>query len=133
MPAGERRDLLAEHIERQAASVLGIARGKRIDRHQALHEIGLDSLMAVEMRNSMCRLLKCTLPPTLLFDYPTIEALVDYLADQVLKLEVDSETSSETLRSKGSPDADIAYLQSISDADAEALLLEELKRLPKDD
>ena len=133
VPAGERRDLLAEHIERQAASVLGIARGKRIDRHQALHEIGLDSLMAVEMRNSMCRLLRCTLPPTLLFDYPTIEALVDYLADQVLKLEVDSETSSETLRSEGSPDADIAYLQSISDADAEALLLEELKRLPKDD
>ena len=133
VPAGERRDLLAEHIERQAASVLGIARGKRIDRHQALHEIGLDSLMAVEMRNSMCRLLKCTLPPTLLFDYPTIEALVDYLADQVLKLEVGSETSSEIPRLEGSPDADIAYLQSISDADAEALLLEELKRLPKDD
>jgi acyl carrier protein len=132
VPLGERRDLLADQIEQQAKRILGIARGKRIDRHQALNEIGLDSLMAVELRNSVCRLLRCTLSPTLLFDYPSIEALVDYLAGQVLKLEVSSEASPENSRLEGSPDEDIVYLKSISDADAEALLQEELKRLEEE-
>jgi len=89
LPKGERMDLLADAIERQASAVLGIAAGKRVDRQQSLHEIGLDSLMAVELRNILCQLFNCTLPPTLLFDYPTIKALVDHLSDQVLDLEAD--------------------------------------------
>jgi acyl transferase domain-containing protein/NADPH:quinone reductase-like Zn-dependent oxidoreductase/NAD(P)-dependent dehydrogenase (short-subunit alcohol dehydrogenase family)/acyl carrier protein len=132
VPPGERRDSLADQIEQEAKRVLGIAHGNRVDRHQAMNEIGLDSLMAVELRNSLCRLLECTLTPTLLFDYPSIEALVDYLADQVLKLGGGSEPSLEIQGLEGSPDGDLVYLKSISDADAEALLQEELKRLEED-
>jgi myxalamid-type polyketide synthase MxaB len=134
LPSSERHNRLADFIERQAAAVLGIASGKGIDRHQPLREIGLDSLMAVELRNSLCNSLKCTLTPTLLFDYPTIETLVDYVAGQALELEIGKKSMQKIPEDdKGSPDEGIAYLKSISDADAEALLMEELKRLSKDD
>ena len=48
---------------------------------QPLAEAGLDSLGAVELRNSISsRFLLPDLPATLTFDYPTIAALTDYIA-----------------------------------------------------
>jgi acyl transferase domain-containing protein/NAD(P)-dependent dehydrogenase (short-subunit alcohol dehydrogenase family)/acyl carrier protein len=133
LPSGERREFLAEEIERQAGAVLGIASGKRIERHQSLHDVGLDSLMAVELRNTLCQRLNCTLTPTVLFDYPTIETLVNYLADQVLDMEMGGrEPSGMPEAKKDGLEEDIAHLKEISDAEAEALLEEELKRLAKD-
>jgi hypothetical protein len=49
-------------------------------------DLGIDSLMAVELRNRLAAGLECTLHPTLLFDYPTLESLVVYLIEHVLKL-----------------------------------------------
>src|SRR5262245_22177132 len=46
--------------------------------------MGLDSLMAVELRNLLGRLVGRTLPATLLFDYPTLEAIAGYLEREVL-------------------------------------------------
>lgn len=44
---------------------------------------GLDSLGAVELRNSLEGRLEVSLPPTLVFDYPTSEALADFIFSQV--------------------------------------------------
>lgn len=43
-------------------------------------EAGLDSLGAVELRNTLTAALHLDLPATLTFDYPTVEALAQYLA-----------------------------------------------------
>ena len=64
-----------------------------------LHDIGLDSLMAVELRNALSRAVERSLPTTLLFDYPSIKAVSLYLASQ-LNIGLGSGTVSPT----GTPD-----------------------------
>jgi pyruvate/2-oxoglutarate dehydrogenase complex dihydrolipoamide acyltransferase (E2) component len=48
-----------------------------------LRELGLDSLMAVELRNALGRRAGVTLPSTLAFDHPTSAAIAKYLLDEV--------------------------------------------------
>jgi Phosphopantetheine attachment site len=43
--------------------------------------------MAVELRNALARSVGQNLPATLLFDYPTVETLADYLSRCALGLE----------------------------------------------
>jgi acyl carrier protein len=76
----ERREVLLHCVQAEAAKVLGVDASRTLDPRRPLNEIGLDSLMAVELRNALGQLAGCTLPVTLLFDYPTIEGLTDYLA-----------------------------------------------------
>lgn len=46
---------------------------------------GLDSESAVVLSGELQDWLKCDLEPTLLFDYPTIEAVADYLVKDEVK------------------------------------------------
>ncbi len=42
----------------------------------------LDSASAIELSGEIDEWLKCEFKPTLLYDYPTIEALTNYLVDR---------------------------------------------------
>jgi acyl carrier protein len=57
-----------------------------IDLKQGLFDVGLDSLMAMEFKEKVeSRLaLPRPLPFTLVFDYPTLASLVDYLHDEII-------------------------------------------------
>ena len=57
--------------------------GTILDRRQPLRELGLDSLMAVEMKNLLSDVTELSLDATILFDHPTIEALSRSLADKL--------------------------------------------------
>lgn len=46
-------------------------------------EAGLDSLGAVELRNQLAAHHSLELPPTVTFDYPTVAALADYIAQRI--------------------------------------------------
>jgi hypothetical protein len=80
--------------------------------------------MAVELRNMLVRSTGAPLPATLLFDCPTIDALADYLAPLC---EIEAETLARIpIGDVRDSAADAEELEALSDADAEALLLEEL-------
>ena len=82
----DRYDLLMDHVRALLVSVLGLQPSIAIKRHEGLTDLGMDSLMAVEFSNRLNQTLNQHLPSTLAFEYPTIQALTDYLAAEVVKI-----------------------------------------------
>ncbi|NWG15754.1 MAG: type I polyketide synthase [Chloroflexi bacterium] len=126
-----RRRLLLDTIRDEVIRVLGLRPTTTIDPRQPLNELGLDSLMAVELRNTLITMLDCTLPATLLFDYPTSDALADYLMKNVPALaqtQAKAEPEKKPIAQESRREV-AAELQQLSDAEAEALLLAELEEL----
>jgi acyl carrier protein len=85
-PPPRHRALLESFVREQIARALGLVDGGRIGAGQRLFDLGVDSLMAVELRNRLEAGLKKPLRTTLIFDYPRVDALTRYLADEVLHL-----------------------------------------------
>ena len=78
--------------------------------------------MAIELKNRLAANLELTLYATLLFDYPTIEALTDYLASQLLSSSTQVEPEPDEM------DWD-EELGDISELEIKSLLLEELEKM----
>ncbi|WP_203073865.1 type I polyketide synthase [Falsiroseomonas ponticola] len=74
------REALAAFIAGEAARVLRVGAGEALAPDQPLSDAGLDSLMALELRKALGDGLGLTLPATLLFSYPTVQALEAHLA-----------------------------------------------------
>ncbi|MDR3537685.1 MAG: polyketide synthase dehydratase domain-containing protein [Acetobacteraceae bacterium] len=74
------RTALAAFVADAAATVLRAAPGEAPPPDAPLNEAGLDSLMALELRKALGVGLDLQLPATLLFNFPTIDALTDHLA-----------------------------------------------------
>jgi polyketide synthase 12/myxalamid-type polyketide synthase MxaB len=126
---GQQRNLLAAHIRRQALAMLGLGPDRAIDERQPLQEMGLDSLMAVELRNALAFSVGIPLPSTLLFDYPNVEALTSFIYQQLPQL-LSASSNTQALNEPGSTpeNTDVAdELAKLSDQEAEALLLRELE------
>lgn len=122
LPSGARRDALLEHLRQLALHVLGLDRAMPVAGSTPLKDIGLDSLMAVELRNALIRSVGRPLPATLLFDYPTLDALAAHLV-RLLGLE-------DVAPAPGQPDPRPSAAKAVahlSDAEAYHLLLAELE------
>jgi thioesterase domain-containing protein/acyl carrier protein len=72
-------DTMTALVRREAAAVLGYADARDVEVDRDLSELGLDSLGAVELRNRLAASTNLTLPPSLLFDHPTIVAVARYV------------------------------------------------------
>jgi acyl carrier protein len=115
------RDLIRDRV----VAVLALDPSEPIAPDQPLDALGLDSLIAVELRNALGEAVGATLPATLLFDYPTIEALTGHLADEVLGLEAPEQGAATDRPDEGAPE-DLSELDELSDDEAQELLAEEL-------
>src|SRR5690606_18247826 len=73
----KRPRVLLELVRNEASAALGAP--TTVPNDQPLQELGLDSLMAVELRNRLQNLSGLRLPATLLFDYPSPSALANML------------------------------------------------------
>ena len=83
LAANEQHDLLVGIVCAQAAAVLGRPTPEDIDPEAEFQDLGFDSLTAVELRNRLKTATGLTLPPTLIFDYPTAAAVATYVAHQI--------------------------------------------------
>ncbi|MBF0100073.1 MAG: SDR family NAD(P)-dependent oxidoreductase [Desulfobacterales bacterium] len=100
----ERRDVLEHFVRETVAFILKASSLQEIDIRQGFFEMGFDSLMAVELKNMLEVDIGKPLRSTLVFNYPNIEAITDYLISDVLgseftdvddQEETDSDTDSE--------------------------------------
>ena len=57
--------------------------GTSISGNEALVDVGIDSLSAVELVSTLGHELNTEIEPTVLFDHPTIEDLGNYLVAQI--------------------------------------------------
>ncbi|MDI3284216.1 type I polyketide synthase [Polyangium sp. 15x6] len=83
LPEPERERVLVELVRKEAAAVLG-AKSQAVDPERPLQDLGLDSLMAIELRNRLGAETGLRLPATLLFDHPTPTALAKLLRSEIL-------------------------------------------------
>jgi acyl transferase domain-containing protein/acyl carrier protein/short-subunit dehydrogenase len=81
-PEGEQLDDMIVFVTQIVAKVLG---GKEadLDVSTGFFDLGMDSLTSVELRNMLQSTFDIQLPSTLIFKYPTIEDVSEYLLDIV--------------------------------------------------
>lgn len=114
----ERFTLLYNYLRQQVAIVLGIEATALNDPHCGFTDLGIDSLTSVELRNRLQSSLNCYLPTTLIYDYPTLVDLTNYMMSLISPSPASSQATSEI-----EPDA----VENLSEEEAEALLQEVLK------
>ena len=114
-PIGNRHRILIEYLRELAVRILGIDTSHTVDERQPLIKMGLDSLMAIEFRNYLAMALNRPLSATLLFDYPSILSLADFLLGTTAPAPEEE------------PDEVMELLTGISEQDAEDLLRQEME------
>jgi len=87
-PAAERPRLLQAFVQQQLAKVMGVPDSDQIDPGEPLFNMGLDSLMALELMVLLEKSLGITLTESLVFEHPTIEELVRYFLEVLFGQEV---------------------------------------------
>ena len=83
LPEVERDRLLVELIREHGALVLGYHDSVRFDVDRPFRDLGFDSLTAVELRNRLVAATGVSLPPSVIFDFPTPRALAAHLRSRL--------------------------------------------------
>jgi polyketide synthase 12 len=134
-PGRRREVMLLQHCREEAARVLKLDPA-RVAPDEPLAGMGIDSLMALELRKRLETSLGITLPATVAWRFPTLQAMTPFLAEQMgIALHGDAESvpvSRAGAGGSGGPEqeqVDLAELEGLSDLDMEALLLAKLADL----
>ncbi|WP_414588369.1 type I polyketide synthase [Scytonema sp. PCC 10023] len=93
--ASARPQLMTNYLQGVVGKLLGFPDSQMLDPQLGFFQMGMDSLLALELRNLLQTSLGCALSSTVLFEYSNIESLAEYLTTDVLaqKLETTVEIS----------------------------------------
>lgn len=142
-PPDLRHELLIGLAQAEVAAVLGAADASSIPRAKGLFDLGMDSLMAVELRRRFERALQMPLPSTLTFNHPNVDALARYFGTALMRrlasvpqaaaadvedLRTEAVPTGETGRANAAARLD-SSLDELSDDELEAQLLARLDQI----
>jgi acyl transferase domain-containing protein/D-arabinose 1-dehydrogenase-like Zn-dependent alcohol dehydrogenase/acyl carrier protein len=83
LDADARRTEVLDLVRAHAAAVAGFSSAAQLPEQRAFRDLGFDSLAAVELRNRLRDATSVRLPSTLVFDYPTAEAVAERLLEDL--------------------------------------------------
>jgi acyl transferase domain-containing protein/acyl carrier protein len=121
-PVYRRAELLAGRIQEEVARVMGIVHPSGVDRERGFVEMGMDSLMAVELKKRLEALAGRPLHSSIVFNYPSVAAMVAHLGAVLSILPAEGPSSVKPSLAE----EDERLFEDLSDADAERLLAQEL-------
>ncbi len=130
----QRRTLLIRHLQNITAKVLGWDKPEKLNIQTGLMDLGMDSLMAIELRNVLARTINQKLPSTIFFTYPTLQALTDYLIDNMFVSDDirDEDILSSSQIKKSTKIAEVRDLDKLSPEVLADALAEEMADLSQD-
>ncbi|MEA5554859.1 type I polyketide synthase [Nodularia spumigena] len=99
----ERTAVLTKEIEHVLRELTGLAPNSIIPQKTSFLDLGLNSLMVLEFKNSLERELGCNLPSSVIFDYPNLTELITYLQVEILAPNIDFEVKTNSLVDPGNP------------------------------
>jgi acyl carrier protein len=120
LPATERVVELQRQLEGLVVRVLGQPAGYRLDPKRGFFQLGLDSLMAMELQQRVQAQLGVSLPATAVFDYPSLETMAGFLNGLLQP----PETAPAARESEADAELRVAVaeVQQLSDGELDALL-----------
>ncbi|NEO43915.1 MAG: type I polyketide synthase [Moorea sp. SIO4A3] len=81
--SNKRQDILTEYLQEQVRQVLKLDPSQIPDPQTGFFDLGMDSLIALELKNRLETDLDMMLSSTLIFEFPNIIDLVDYLENEL--------------------------------------------------
>jgi tyrocidine synthetase III len=123
----ERLQYLEEHIKMHLSQILRME-AARIGRDASFGQLGMDSIMGLELRNRLERHLNLKLSATLIWNYPTLTTLTRYIA-RLLGLQDKAASSLSEAIQQDNLEQEVKIrreIQQLSDDDAETLLAAKL-------
>ena len=131
LSSNKARQILQKEIKQQVTAILGLRKNQMLDTRQGLFDMGLDSLMAIELRSRLQTVVGKPLSATLVFDYPSVEKITKYLFEVVLSLtdkEVETFSNDQSLVFDSIDETLLPsdHLETLSDSELEALLMMEM-------
>ncbi|MEW6737890.1 MAG: thioesterase domain-containing protein, partial [Acidobacteriota bacterium] len=85
LPESEQLATLISIVQNEVARVLALSNVESIPAEKPLKELGLDSLMAVQLRKRLSALCQVELPATLVFEYPAPNDIAKLLLERILE------------------------------------------------
>ena len=117
-PLADRHGIVVDAITEMVMEIFGLAESRTLSAEQNLTEIGMDSLMAIQLSNRMKSAFSVAMPATIAFQRPMINEIADYVLEQMEPGEADDRPDS----SKDDSDAALRQAPGDQPQSAEALL-----------
>ena len=103
IPSGQRLGKLVQWIQMEIAQVIGLPEGELPSTQIGFFDMGIDSLMSVDLKNRLSKQLGLDISPTLLFQHPNIDSLGEKLIHQLFQ--IDKQPQIESTKQSASKDS----------------------------
>jgi phthiocerol/phenolphthiocerol synthesis type-I polyketide synthase D len=129
-PAKLRRELMIGHIQQHTIDVMRLESRDAVDWRRGLFDIGMDSLMALELKSRLQASLGLAIPSTLAFTYPDVDSISGYLLERMFPVAApDAVVTAEEFAIEQRVLAAAAQIEDLDEAEMESLLSRRVESL----